>query len=227
MQDKRAAASAVFMEVRRRSDMKKNRILLAAAMLGVLLTGCAGGNSSSTFEPSESSIYVTREGGISSALIRTYENENYEQSELQAFAQQLVTDYNSANGENAVTLKNCTLGSGKASLVFDYKSGKDLSLFATENENAGNIVDNLEVTSVADGLVQGKIVDASFTKVKDGKKVDSDTVTKDGELHLVTVEGPGVVLQTEGKPQYISEGVTVTGDFTVKTPEGKSYIVFK
>ena len=214
----------------REDNMKKSRILPAVLMVGLLLAGCAGGSSTSTFSPNESSIFVARDGGIASGTVETYAKDIYVQSELEEFAKQATADYSLANpsGEGeAVTLKTCTLENGVAKLIFEYSSADALVGFAKEYQDNANQVDSLSVTTVADGLVQGLIVDASFVSAKDGKTVDSQTVTKEGKFHLVTVEGPAVTLQTEGKVQYISTGSTLVDEFTVKTPEGKSYIIFK
>lgn len=210
--------------------MKKSKTLLAVMMAGVLLAGCAGGAGSSTFSPSESSIFVTREGGISSGLVESYEKIIYVQEELLAEAQKAAADFSAANpvtDGTAVTVKSCTLENGTAKLIFDYKSGESLAGFAKEYEDTANQVESLNVTTVADGLVQGLIVDASFVKAKDGSAIDNQTVTKDGTFHLVAVEGPAVTIQTEGKVQYVSAGSSMVDDFTVKTPEGKAYIIFK
>lgn len=215
--------------------MKKSKTLLAMMTTGLLLTsmalsGCGAGNQSSTFSPKESRIYVARDGGISSSLVETYDKDIYVQSELEAFAQEAAAEFSEANvtqEKAAVTLKSCTMEDGMAKLIFEYNSGESLTEFAKVYGDTANQVESLTVTTVADGLVQGLIVDTAFLKAKDGSAVDNQTVTKDGGFHLVAVKGPSVTLQTEGKVRYYSTGSTLVDEFTVKTSEGNAYIIFK
>ena len=52
--------------------MKKSGLLLAAAAVaGMLLTGC-GASQKSTFSPSVSCVYVAQDGSVSSALVKEY-----------------------------------------------------------------------------------------------------------------------------------------------------------
>ena len=50
---------------------------------------------------------------------------------------------------------------------------------------------------------------------------------KKSKLHVAVVEGPAL-LETDGAIQYISDGVTLTGENGARTPDGGvSYIIFK
>lgn len=209
--------------------MKKFKTAFAGFIAAVLLAGCAGSSAAtSVFSPETSSIFVTREGAVSSAIVESYEEKDYYSEEgLKAFAQESVDAYNQAAGtDKAVALKSCSMKDGKASLVFEYGSGNDLVQFAKEYEDAANQVQSLEVSTVADALAKGKLKDVTYVDVKKKAPASADAATSDGALHAVEVEG-AVTLQTEGRVVYTSENVTLADDFTAQTPEGKSYIIFR
>lgn len=206
--------------------MKKARIAMVLLTVGMLLFGCGGKSSTSTFSPEESSIFVTREGTISSALVEIDENGYYDQERLQAFIQEYVTDYNTEHGGDKVILTSCTLGTGKGIAVFEYASGADLYGFTSQMEDTQNQAVNLTVSTVSEGLIAGRVSDGTWVRAKDGTGVPMDTVTKQGNLMLVSLEG-SVTIQTEGKIQFYSGNVTLKDEFTAVTDGGKAYLAFK
>lgn len=206
--------------------MKKARTALVTALTVFLLSGCGNYGGASKFSPEQSSVFVTREGGLSSAMVETCDKDYYDGQELQAFIEEAVAVYNAANQDGAVVLESCTMEEGKAVAVFDYADGTALLNFLKEHGDSSLQLTNLEVMTVSDGLVAGKVSDGTWIQAKDGSGVSLDTVTKKGNLTLVAVEGTGVI-QTEGKIQYYSGNVTLQDGFTAAVSEGKAYIVFK
>ncbi|MFR4439531.1 MAG: hypothetical protein ACLT46_06735 [Hungatella sp.] len=206
--------------------MKKARTALVTALTVFLLSGCGNYGGASKFSLEQSSVFVTREGGLSSAMVETCDKDYYDGQELQAFIEEAVAVYNAANQDGAVALESCTMEEGKAVAVFDYADGTALLNFLKEHGDSSLQLTNLEVMTVSDGLVAGKVSDGTWIQAKDGSGVSLDTVTKKGNLNLVAVEGTGVI-QTEGKIQYYSGNVTLQDGFTAAVSEGKAYIVFK
>lgn len=218
--------------------MKKASILMAAAVLSVIVSGCAkqgGAESDREFTPTESSVYVSRDGGFSSALVETYDKDYYDQAELQAFLEEAVALYNGGNsggGEESeeasgpVSLVSCTLQDGVASSVFKYSSADDLIQFSRESGDDSNSFTFLDTAAVSDGVVKGYIVDGTFVDAS-GAAVKNEDITKQSRLRVICAQGGGII-QTEGKVLYMTEGVTPVDEFTVSTPdEGKSYIIIK
>lgn len=217
--------------------MKKIKIVLAVAMTGILLAGCAGQSDVSAFSAKQSSIYAARDGSISSAVVQKYEKDYYEQSELQTLVEKEVIAYNIANegsefaqnGEGVprlpVSLQSCVMEKGTAKLIFDYESPEHLIRFAKESGDRENQVEGFEITTVSDGLSKGLISDVEFKKPKDGAAVPTDIVSNEGEFRLIAVEGIATI-QTEGRIQYITDGVKMVNDFTATMPEGKSFIIY-
>lgn len=215
--------------------MKKIKIALVALMAGVLLSGCGGrAGGTSTFAPTQSSVYVSKDGSIMSAVVQTYDKSHYDEAKFQLSMEEWVSTYNQANGAIAaakntegsgklpVAVVSSSLAEGKATAVFEYASGEELYKFAENQHNTDNLV-KLNLTVVKGGMKPMSGV--TFVK-PDGSSVKQDSVGKKGDFLLLSVEGTGVI-QTEGKVLYMTEGSLRLDDFTVKTPEGQSYILFK
>ena len=207
--------------------MKKARIILAVMMAGALLSGCAGrGGSTSTFSPEQSSVFVTRDGSISSALVETYTNDYYDQGELKASIEKSVADFNTEQGRTAVTLSSCTLGNGKAIALFDYENASDLCTFAAATNDDWTQLEAMEFTTVEKGQSEGKLAGASWKKAKDGSNASTDSVTKKGEYYVVILTGSATI-QTEGKIQFYSGNVSLADGYTAVVSGGQAYLVFK
>lgn len=207
--------------------MKKARIAMLIMVSVMLLFGC-GKDSTSTFSPEQSSIFVTRDGGISSALVEPDQGKDYQdvQDRLTEYLNTCIAEYNAEKGGEKVTLVSSSFGEGKGIAIFDYASGGDLYDFAVQMEDTANQAEGLTVSTVSEGLIAGKVSDGAWVKAKDGSSVAVDTVTKQGDLKLVSFEG-AVTIQTEGKIQFYSGDITLQDDFTAVSAGGKAYIAFK
>lgn len=222
--------------------MKKAGLMVAAALACTLLYGCgARSGISGGFEPTQNSIYVTRDGEMSSALVQSYETEKdyYSQEELKAFAEKAVIEYNTGKGagESAyndegtqgrlpAALSSCTLADGKATIIFDFASAGDLIGFAGADNDPDFAVTNLSVLQLTDAFGSGSLEGAEFVK-PDGSAVPAEDVKKQEKAFAVLVEGAGTI-QTDGKVQFMSKGLTLVDEYTVSIPEqGTSYIIFK
>lgn len=207
--------------------MKKARIILAVMIAGAMLSGCAGrGSSTSTFSPEQSSIFVARDGSISSALVETYTNDYYDQEELRASIEASVADFSAELGRTPVTLSSCTLGNGRAIALFEYESGADLCAFGKATEDEVNILETLEFTTVEKGQMADGMSNVEWKKAKDGSAVSAETVTKKGAVHLVYLDGNAMV-QTEGKIQFYSGNVSLKDGFTAVVSGGQAYLAFQ
>lgn len=214
--------------------MKKAKLAAIAVMAGLMLYGCKGGGGTSSFPPEQSAIYVNRNGEIYSALVKTYDTSRdyYDAAELKAMAEAEVAAYNAEHpvgqegSSKAVTLTDCTLENGMARIVYEYADGTSLSQFTGQFQDAVNHAETLEVSTVAEGLTQGKVTDGAWMDVKKNSTAALDDVMKQSRLHLVSVNG-AVSVQTEGKILYYSGNVTLKDEFTAEITEGNAYLVFK
>ena len=212
--------------------MKHKKIAILAA-IAAMITGCSGG-AAPAFAPTESSLYITSEGTVTSATVETYEESYYSADELKAYVEEVLAEFNGAAGTDSAdklaTVKECTMADGTAKLLIDFKSADSYLDFMGQypDEESEIQVTDLDITTVTDGVTKGYIVGETFTKTSgDGKTVAADEVMKQTKLYVAAVEGAALI-QTDGTIQYISEGVTVVGTNMIQTPEDEvSYVVFK
>lgn len=218
--------------------MKLNKYIMLTAAIAVLATGC--GNKAETtapFSPTESSIYVTREGKITSATVEKYENDYYTAEELKASAEEDLEAINGPAGaaaadsstqEKLAVVSECSVKDGTIKLLIDFKDANTyLQYLDTFTDEEDETVKSLDVTTVADGLSKGYLVDETFTKPGENKEISSQEVMKQSDLYVAAVEGAAMI-QPEGKIQYISKNVTVVdGNMVHTSGDGVSYIVFK
>lgn len=218
--------------------MKQTKRIAIALMTGILLTGCAGRSAAGPSDPKESCVYVDKDGKLSAIIVEPYNAEDEDPEGLKSFAEQAVIAYNKEKGGEALSensgdsesrlpaaLRDSRMEKGKAVLTFDYATVEDLFDFSGQQQQDLGIT-GIETGTVSDGVAEGKIVDGSFISAKDGSEVSGQEVTKKDSNKLVTVYGGGTI-QTQGKIIYMTKGVSAVDEHTVRTPEGKSYIIFK
>ena len=206
--------------------MKKGQTAAAILLLSLALNGCSGGTGKTAFAPTESSLYVTKEGTVTSADVESYENDYYSADELKAYAEEMLTAFESGNqsgdSDKKAEITECTVKDGTAKLLITFPDAKEYP-----DTESGIQVESLDVVSVADGVEKGYIVGYTFYKAGDGNtEVSAVDITKQKKLYVACVKGSAKI-QTDGAVQYVSEGVTLNGD-VAETPAGEtSYIIFK
>ena len=203
----------------------KNTCLCALAGLAVFCTAACTRGPAQAFEPTEDSLYITGSGQVTSAAIETYEKDYYTEEGLKAFVEENLA----GDGEKAPAVLNaCTLADGTASLLIDFSSPAAYMEFmaAYPDEESGVQVKALSILSMEEAELGDVSLTAAAGKEK-GTAVPADQVKKKSKLHVAVVEGPAL-LETDGAIQYISDGVTLTGENGARTPDGGvSYIIFK
>ena len=205
----------------------RNTCLCALTGLAVFCTAACTRGPAQAFEPTEDSLYITGSGQVTSAAIETYEKDYYTEEGLKAFVEENLAAFNqdaastAGDGEKAPAVLNaCTLADGTASLLIDFSSPAAYMEFmaAYPDEESGVQVKALSILS----MEEAELGDVSLTAAAGKEKG-----TKKSKLHVAVVEGPAL-LETDGAIQYISDGVTLTGENGARTPDGGvSYIIFK
>ena len=207
----------------------RNTCLCALTGLSVFCTAACTRGPAQAFEPTEDSLYITGSGQVTSAAIETYEEG------LKAFVEENLAAFNqdaaslAGDGEKAPAVLNaCTLVDGTASLLIDFSSPAAYMEFmaAYPDEESGVQVKALSILSMEEAELGDVSLTAAAGKEK-GTAVPADQVKKKSKFHVAVVEGPAL-LETDGAIQYISDGVTLTGENGARTPDGGvSYIIFK
>ena len=213
--------------------MQHKKLILGVAAAVSILTACSG-QGASAFAPTESSLYITSEGKVTSATVETYEADYYSADEMKAFIEEILAEFNASAGADSSTksasVKECTLTGGTAKLLIDFSSADAYLEFMDQypDEESAIQVTDLDITTVTDGVTKGYLVGKSFTKLaKEQTTVAADEIMKQSKLYVAAIEGAARI-QTDGSIQYISEGVSVVGTNMIQTPEDEvSYVVFK
>jgi len=213
--------------------MKKVKTAIFTIAAFFTLSGCAAGRTS-TFPPRQNAVYVSRDGGLYTAILQNYDESSdtgYDAQELKAMAQKEAAEYNSTygsgQGQDPVSVAECTVEQGTASVIYQYATPEDLCRFTQISQDAYNHPDSLEVTTNSERL-------AEETPWEEGAWIDAEknstaaleTVMKKKDLPMVVVSG-AVTLQTEGRILYYSGAVNLKDEYTVQVTEGTAYVVFR
>lgn len=211
--------------------MKPKKLICGLTVSALLFSACGRGPGASDFAPTEDSLYITGQGAVTSAVIETYSNDYYTEEELTASVSEALETFNSAwseGEEKPASLNSCTLSENKASLLIDFKDPAAYLEFMARypDEESPVQVKSMEIAAV-EGLELSGIPFQSAAGKNKGTSVSAEEVKKQSKLTAAVVEGAALI-RTDGEIQYVSEGVTVTGNSEARTPEeGISYIVFK
>lgn len=213
--------------------MKKVKVAAVIILSGLLLYGCKMGGDSSQFPPNQSTIYVSRDGEIYTALVKEYDTSHgyYNGEELKAMAEQEAAEYNAEypSGQedvSTVSLAECSLENGTAKVVYRYLTADDLCRFTEESQDQVNHVEALKVSAVSDGLGEMNETGGTWVDVKKNSTIDPGEVMKQSKLHLVVVTGASSI-QTEGKILYYCGNVNLKDEFTAEVTEGSACLIFK
>lgn len=213
--------------------MKKRAagLMMAAVLAVTVLAGCGG---KVKYEPEASSIYVKKDGTVTSADIEDFVGNNYSEAELRTYVEEAVKEYNSEHGAAAeayvdeedkeaslpVQVSSLTVEDGVASLFLEYEKCGDYLEF-TGNSGTENGISSLELSTVGETSFSGNFKNAK------GEDVALEGVTKTEKNPVVILEG-AVTIQVEGNIQYVSASATIVDKHTVTTQAGSvTYIVFK
>lgn len=209
--------------------MKKAAAAGLLMLTATLLYGCGGQAGTEDFQPDSSSIYVSKDGEVLSALVETYEQGDYDTESLKTFLDGEISSYiqeHPAQEETpAVALKECSVENGKMTAVFEYASPEDMIAFSQAQEDGSMGLTSMEVTDVekafSEGQVMGTFVDAA------DKEVSLTDVMKEDKAVAVITEGEGLI-ETEGKILFVSQGTQVDPSGNkAAVSGGQSYIIFK
>jgi len=103
-------------------NRKITAIILALLMIG--LFGCSATSSAKT-----STIYVDKNGKVSSVTIENLSAEQYSEEELRELVTQTIKEYNSEKGEDKVKLDELKVKKEQARLAIEYATSADYEEF--------------------------------------------------------------------------------------------------
>ncbi len=209
--------------------MKKAGLTAFLLSLGLAAAGCSP--RTSAFPPKQNGIYVTRSGQVYTSIVENYDpsDTGYSAEELRAMAEEELAEYNrqyGAGGDAAlVSVAECMVAEGKASIVYQYAGPEDLCRFTDISQDTKNHPENLMVTTNSANLAEEGI-SGTWTDARKNQVASLETVTKKKDLPMVVVSGD-VTVQTEGRILYYSGSVNLKDEYTAQVTEGTAYIVFR
>lgn len=171
--------------------MKKSLGIGLILTAAVFLTGC-----SNQFEPTESTIFVTSDGAVKSAIMESFDKAYYDFDELSEDVEKGVKTYCLDVNEDVITVESLTQNGDMVSLFMNYASVEDYTAFNDVLLFCGTYAD-----AVKAGYVPEELYDA------EGQNVEPDMEALDDLKVVVTEES--ICIQTSGKIQYTSDNVTI------------------
>lgn len=225
--------------------MKRSLLLSILLIFVLLLCGCT---KSTTYEPKESGIFIRRDRHVIGAEIESFDNSSFEtprysDTELIAFVEESVRDYNeeTANlpyvrAEELEDLKSeeelvlpvsiqlVDVADNVATLLLDYQDSTHYLAFNGTSEAVS--IQNLIVGTVKNGN-DSNLTYSNMVKAEDGSDVMAVDIMDHEKYMLVAVQGDTLVT-CEGQIIFLSKGMELVDEFTVRTVPGETnYIVFK
>ncbi len=183
-------------------------IMLLSALCFVLLWGCGA-----KYDAEESTVFVLKDGKIVSTDVDDFDEEKYDEEELEEYVDGQISAYNEENGKNSVKLENLSVKDGKAVLTLEYQDWSDYKDFYGVELFSG---------SVSEALSMGYTFDAEFAAVKDGKPTPckaSDFFENSSYKVLIIKANTNV--QVKGTICYVSsENVSLVDKKTVSIRPG-------
>lgn len=194
--------------------MKKKLIIigivvtvLAAATVGVLLF-----LNGSKFKTEESAILVKKNGKIVEAIIEDFDQSVYNVSELEAFINDEVREYNASVSEKRIKIKEFEVEANKAVMYLQYASAQDFETFYGETFFSGNFTQALET---------GYLEDMLFYTIFDGG-IGTEVTLADisGDDLKVVIMEDRMGINVKGEILYVSQNLRLVDKNTVSPLEG-------
>ncbi len=214
--------------------MKKILSVLLAAAMVMALSACGG----SKYEPTESGIFVKRDGTVIDAAIETFDKDHYSKDELKSYVEEQVVAYNTENSSYTVAYQDdvkdkdavlpvaidCLEVNGDkkvATLLLKFAGVSDYLGF-----NEGRVGEDAYFVSAlaTQAMLKGEV---NWIQVKDNQKVDEATALSNEKYYLVGLDFEARV-EVEGTIVYASDNVSVlTGSVFTTDGEEPGYVVYK
>ena len=176
---------------------------------GIVLTGCGG-----KFEPTESTMFVTSDGAVRSAIMESFDKAYYDFEELSEDVQKEVKAYCLDLNEEKIVVESLVQEGDMVKLFMNYETVEDYIAFNDVLLFTGTFADAVEA-----GYKPEELYDA------EGNSVELD-MEQMGEMKVIVSE-ESICIQTSGKVQYVSDNVTVVDKKLARAMEaGKAHPAF-
>ena len=205
---------------RQQARIRRNRITLAVLVLIVIvifvliiraITGAIRSNAAAD----TSTITFNADGSLVFEEVVAFDSELYSKKDMKTQTRQLVTDYDDANGDDAIVLNKLNVKNDTAYVKSTYATVADYVSFTGYDTYMGT-VDNASS--------QGYSFEDSFAQVYDGQKLDA--IESDGadtfSGYSVVIVRENVTVKVPGTIAYVSNANTeLTDASTVIISDGR------
>lgn len=196
--------------------MKIRRMLLAAAVLSLLLSGCGAANDVDT-----TTVVIKKDGTVEENIITDFDKDYYSVDGLEQMLNEQIQAYNRTAGTDTVKLDSVEEKEGenrvKAKII--YSGGEDYSQIHNQVFFCGTVSDAYNA-----GYAFVPMIDQ-----ESGAAVSEGEILELGSKKIVISE-EAVNISVSGKISHVSEGVTLTDKKTAVLPddgEKLSYIIYE
>lgn len=196
--------------------MKIRRMLLAAAVLSLLLSGCGAVNDVDT-----TTVVIKKDGTVEENIITDFDKDYYSVDGLEQMLNEQIQAYNRTAGTDTVKLDSVEEKEGenrvKAKII--YSGGEDYSRIHNQVFFCGTVSDAYNA-----GYAFVPMIDQ-----ESGAAVSEGEILELGSKKIVISE-EAVNISVSGKISLVSEGVTLMDKKTAVLPddgEKLSYIIYE
>lgn len=179
--------------------MKKWMMTVCAIGSALWMTGC-----SASFEPSITSLYISKDGKITQAIVESFEKEHYSLSELESMVNKELSTYNNRYGEEKIVLNRLEEEDQTLYLLLDYE---DAEVYRSHSE------EYCFIGTVDEALDEGHSFNMYF-KDADYGEISAAAATENKKNHVVVLKEEGVV-QLQKPVKYVSNNVEIISDHMV------------
>ena len=179
------------------------------AVLGIFAAASMVTACGTSFKAEESTVYVTKQGTVIGADIEDFNEDYYDEEELETYITESVESYVASNGDGSVELESFKTESSEehgitAHLYLNYTSYIDYALFNDIVFFAGTITQAQDEGYAFDQQLQA-VEDGSLTGIVDLKEVLGSEESDNEELKAVVI-GEETVVKIDGTIQFVSDG---------------------
>lgn len=207
--------------------MKKFSAVLALVTFALVLSGCSKDLSLTLIDEENENVIIRedvdkntvlmrQDDSLQVALVDEFDQEYYDINELTSFINEEISNYNSKNGENAVTFDAIDKRADKVVIIQSYSKVEHYAAF---NNLEANLIYAIDAREESESLPE------VFNKLKGGTISTKEALKKDKYKLLSIKEDTDIIV--DGKIMYYFNG-ELTDTSTIKaSAEEETFLIYK
>lgn len=198
------------------------RICMGLIISVCLLSACGQAKLPDVVE--RDSIVIDKDGDVTSYIVRDFDKDYYELSELTVMAREETSAYNKQNGADSVTARAIELmddGSFRVRAIYDYSSYVHYNSFNDESLFYGTVQEAVSEGKAADTFFSQALDFSGVKNVKDGSAADREKLA---DKHIIITDADALVYCPE-QIAYLSEEAVLNEDGSVDTAQADGIVI--